>query len=412
MLFCEKSSIIYNIDIINVFYVFKKELDMKILRLTVQGLPLFKEELDISFYAQQRVSEDNKEILFELLSKPSIFLHTANAFIGINASGKTSILKAIQLALSILNNEPINHISAKTILGGTEKAVFRIYFCDLNQNICCLETEITSQKSKTGEYVYSIVNEKLWEKPVASVQLKKSLTDFSKLEPVATRNKEEVFLSDDVSFIIAHNKKTKDTLNICSLLSYTNILFLPFSEDIPMEIIEFFDPTIEKILFEKNENKTFIHLKFKGKDEIILNNAMDLEQYLSSGTIKGIITFSMAIEVLQSGGYLLVDEIENHFNKEIVTTLMRFFMDSKLNPNGGTLIFTTHYSELLDVFDRNDSVHIVRNMNGITVENLSGILKRNDIKKSDAYQSGFLKGTTPTYEAYIRLKKSIASSLE
>lgn len=47
--------------------------------------------------------------------------------------------------------------------------------------------------------------------------------------------------------------------------------------------------------------------------------------------LKGIITFSMVKEVLHSGGYLLVDEIENHFNKEIVTTLVRFFMDSRLN---------------------------------------------------------------------------------
>ena len=42
----------------------------------------------------------------------------------------------------------------------------------------------------------------------------------------------------------------------------------------------------------------------------------------------------------------------------------------------------------------------------------SNILKRNDIKKSDAYQSGFLEGTTPTYEAYMQLKKSIAASLK
>lgn len=52
---------------------------------------------------------------------------------------------------------------------------------------------------------------------------------------------------------------------------------------------------------------------------------------------------------------------------------------------------------------------IVRNRNGITVENLSYILIRNDIKRSDAYQSGFLEGTTPTYEAYIRLKESLAN---
>ena len=384
---------------------------MKILRITVQGLPLFKQELDIAFYAQQRVSEDDKETLFNLLLKPTVYLHVANAFIGINASGKTSVLKAIQLALHIVKNEPINHVDAKTILGGTNKAVFRICFYDANQNICCLETEITSQKTKAGDYVYSIVNEKLWEKPAASLQSKKALTDFAGLDPIATRNENEIFLSDDVSFIIAHNKKTQDTLEICSLLSYTNVNVLPFSEDIPLEVIAFLDPTIEKLYFEQMEKKTFIHLKFKGEDEIILNNAMDLEQYLSSGTIKGIITFSMVKEVLQSGGYLLVDEIENHFNKEIVTTLVRFFMDSRLNKKGGTLIFTTHYPELLDEYDRNDGIHIVRNRNGIMVDNLSNILTRNDIKKSDAYQSGFLDGTTPAYEAYMRLKKSLTASI-
>ena len=384
---------------------------MKILRITVQGLPLFKQELDIAFYAQQRVSEDDKETLFNLLLKPTVYLHAANAFIGINASGKTSVLKAIQLALHIVKNEPINHVDAKTILGGTNKAVFRICFYDANQNICCLETEITSQKTKAGDYVYSIVNEKLWEKPAASLQSKKALTDFAGLDPIATRNENEIFLSDDVSFIIAHNKKTRDTLEICSLLSFTNVNVLPFSEDIPLEVIAFLDPTIEKLYFEQMEKKTFIHLKFKGEDEIILNNAMDLEQYLSSGTIKGIITFSMVKEVLQSGGYLLVDEIENHFNKEIVTTLVRFFMDSRLNKKGGTLIFTTHYPELLDEYDRNDGIHIVRNRNGIMVDNLSNILTRNDIKKSDAYQSGFLDGTTPAYEAYMRLKKSLTASI-
>jgi hypothetical protein len=303
-------------------------------------------------------------------------------------------------------------VEAKTILGGTDNAVFRIYFCDLNKNICCLETEITSEKAKSGDFVYSIVNEKLWEKPISSVKSKKYLTDFSGLKPVAVRNENEMFLSDDVSFIIAHNKQVKDTLDVCSLLSYTNVNVIPFSDDIPFEVITFLDPTIEKLCFEQLDNKTFIHLKFRGEDEIRLNNATDLEQYLSSGTIKGIVTFSMAKEVLSSGGYLLVDEIENHFNKEIVMTLIRFFMDSKLNKKGGTLIFTTHYPEILDEYDRNDAIHIVRNRNGITAANLCNILERNDIKKSDVYQSGFLEGTTPAYEAYMQLKKSLAASVE
>lgn len=212
-------------------------------------------------------------------------------------------------------------------------------------------------------------------------------------------------MPDDVSIMIARNKKTKEYVRIVNLLKYTNENILPFSEDIPTEVITFLDPTIESLHFDKNDNKTLIHLKFKGEDEILLNNPVELNNYLSSGTIKGMITFTLAQEVLQSGGYLVMDEVENHFNKEIVTTLMRFFMDNKLNKNGGTLIFSTHYPELLDEYDRNDSIFITRNRNGITVENLSNILKRNDIKKSDAYQSGFLEGTTPTYEAYMQQKE-------
>ena len=378
---------------------------MKILRITAQGLPLFKEDLDICFYAQQRVSEDDKNNLYNMIE--NYYIHSACAFIGINASGKTSVLKVVNLALSIINNEPINHAETKSILGGAKKATICTCFYDKRKYVCCLETEITAKKSKTGEYIYSIISERLWEKPIGSVRSKKYLTDFAGMKPTAIRNQDEIYLPDDVSFIIAHNKKVNDTVEVFSLLSYTNINVLPFTEDIPLEVIAFLDPTIEKLCFEQVDGKTFIHLKFKNEEEIILNNAVDLEQYLSAGTIKGIITFSMVKEVLQSGGYLLVDEIENHFNKEIVTTLVRFFMDSRFNKNGGILIFTTHYPELLDEYDRNDGIYIVRNCNGITVENLSYILNRNDIKRSDAYQSGFLEGTTPTYEAYIRLKESL-----
>lgn len=383
---------------------------MKILRITVNGLPLFKKELDLLFYTQQRVNEYDKEKLYKI--EPNYYLHTACAFIGINASGKTSVLKVINLALNILRNEPINHVESRNILGGCENASFKICFFDNKRNICCLETVVKSKKAKAGGYVYSIVEEKLWEKPVSSVKSKKYLTDFTAISPIAVRNTEEAYLPDDVSFIIAHNKKANDKIDVFSLLSYTNINILPFTEDIPLEVIAFLDPTIEKLYFEKVEDKAFIHLKFKDEEEIILNNAVELEQYLSSGTIKGIITFSMVKEVLASGGYILVDELENHFNKEIVVTLMRFFMDSTLNKSGSTLIFTTHYSELLDEYDRNDAIYIVRNRNGITAENLSYILKRNDIKKSDAYQSGFLEGTTPAYEAYLRLKKNLAASLK
>lgn len=383
---------------------------MKLLRITAEGLPLFKRQLDICLYAQQRISEEQKGQLYPLFS--NVYLNPANGFIGINASGKTSVLKVILLALGILNNDPINHIETRDILGDAKKVTLNIYFySEVQSEVCRLETIIAPDKTKTEGIIYSIVSESIWTKKSDEINTRKAMLSFDEKDPVMIRTGQEAFLSDDVSIMIARNKKTGENIRAVNLLLFTNINVLPFSEEIPAEVITFLDPTVEKLHFEEKDQKAVIRLKFRGKEEIVLNNPIELNNYLSSGTIKGMIIFTLAQEVLQKGGYLVVDEIENHFNKEIVTTLMRFFMDGKLNKNGGTLIFSTHYPELLDEYDRNDSIFITRNRNGITVENLSSVLKRNDIKKSDAYQSGFLEGTTPMYEAYMRLKKSISAAL-
>lgn len=384
---------------------------MKLLRITADGLPLFKDKLDICLYAQQRVSEEQQEQLHNLFS--NIYLNPTNAFIGINASGKTSVLKVILMALGIVNNEPLNHIETRDILGDTDSAVLNIFFySEASKEICRLETKITSENTRTEGTAYSIVSEKLWSKQADEVTTRKTLLDFEGKEPVMVRSGKEDFLSDDVSIMIARNKRTGESIRTVNLLLFTNIDVLPFSEDVPAEVITFLDPTIESLHFAEKEKKTVIYLKFKDKEEIVLNNPIELNNYLSSGTVKGMITFTLAQEVIKCGGYIVVDELENHFNKEIAATLMRFFMSSKLNKNGGVLIFSTHCPELLDEYDRNDSIFITRNRNGITAENLCTILKRNDIKKSDAYQSGFLEGTTPIYEAYMRLKKSMAAALK
>jgi len=383
---------------------------MRLLKIEASGLPLFKEKLTMTFYAQQRVAEDDKAFLFPLKPGARYFLNCANAFIGINASGKTSALKVILLVLDLLNNEPVNHSETREILGGTEHAVLKINFISDNGDLCQLETHIVSTPAKR-EQSCRITDETLWVKPFASIKTKNMLTDFTDITPYATRTNEESFLPDDISIIIAYNKKHRQNTAVRSLLSLTDVNILPVSDAIPSEVIQFLDPTIESLVFDHVGQKTAIHLKFKGQKEIALADPAELNTYLSSGTIKGIVTFTFAIDVLKKGGYLVVDELENHFNKEITATLIRFFMDVSLNRKGGVLIFTTHYPEILDEFERNDSIFITRNRDGITVSNLNDLLNRNDLKKSDVYQSGLLDGTAPAYKAYMRLKKNIQSTL-
>ena len=384
---------------------------MKILRITAEGLPLFKEKLDLIFYSQQRVSEEQKISLHPLFS--NIYLNTTTGFIGINASGKTSVLKLILLSLKLINNEPINHIETRDILGESKQVKLNIFFISQkNDAVFRLETNITSKKNNTEGVLYFIESETLWKKSIKEISTRKTMLDFAGREPFLVRSIQEEYLPDDVSIMIAINKREDEHIYIVDLLKYTNENVLSFSNKVYMDIISFLDPTIERLCFDEYNNKQLIHLKFVGKEEILLNNPLQLNNYLSSGTIKGIIAFSMVKDVLKNGGYLILDEIENHFNKEIVSTMIRLFMDRKVNKNGGSLFFSTHYPEILDEYERNDSIYITRNINGITASILSNILKRNDVKKSDAYQSGLLKGTTPSYEAYLQLKKSIITYLE
>ena len=190
---------------------------------------------------------------------------------------------------------------------------------------------------------------------------------------------------------------------------WTNHNMLNILGKFPKELLTFLDPSIEYFKFSYEKKITDIRLKFYGSEEIILNRLSEIEKYLSSGTIKGINVFMNALLCFVEGGYLIIDELENHFNEEIVSTLVRFFLDLKINKEGATLIFSTHYSELLDEFDRNDCIYITRNRDGIHAENLSLILKRNDIKKSEAYASGYLEGTVPVYESYMALKRVLSS---
>ena len=101
---------------------------MKLLSISAKGLPLFKEELHITFFAGQRVSEADRSQLHLLRKGSSYYLNNAISLIGINASGKTSALKVVLLALNMLNNEPINHIETRDILGQSKKVTLDICF--------------------------------------------------------------------------------------------------------------------------------------------------------------------------------------------------------------------------------------------------------------------------------------------
>ena len=384
---------------------------MRILKIKANGLKLFPNDLEVDFTTTQRVRNDKSEMLHKISSK--IYQNNAIAFVGINASGKTTTLKVISFIIQMLNNEPINKIKNNSILNGLigkDEIAFDIYFSVSSNSIYKLETTIIkSEFSDELENKFIIKSEQLWRKNIASIKTKKSIFDFANLKPVQIRKGDEEYLPDDVSIMISLNKKNNLKINFEDLINWTNINLIRMFGEVPQELITFLDPSIEylKSNIKKEEKDVEIRLKFKDKEEILMNSPLELQKYLSSGTIKGINVFISAMIVLSRGGYLIIDEIENHFNKELTATLVRFFMNHQVNKKGAVILLSTHYPELLDEFERSDNIYITRNNGGISVENLSNMLERNDIKKSEVYQSGYLQGTTPAYESFIEFKKAL-----
>ena len=185
---------------------------MRLLKIFIQNMPRFKGDIDIDFITKQRVAEDDKEKLFNVFSnsKTSIYTNQTISFIGLNASGKTTILKAISFVINLLNNEALNNIKSKEILNDLsegEKVKFISFFYNDN-NIYKLETIIEKKINQVdNEEKLIITEERLWEKDANRVKTKKNIFDFNDTNIRIERNEKEQFLLNDVSVMIAINKE-------------------------------------------------------------------------------------------------------------------------------------------------------------------------------------------------------------
>ncbi|WP_186603321.1 ATP/GTP-binding protein [Streptococcus sp. sy018] len=400
---------------------------MKLLKIIFENGVLFDEKLEIDFFSEARVSTDEKHELIHLFN--NFYANRTLTFTGLNASGKTQLLNTLVIALNIIQAKSINYSPRRVIrnfgtnnilhLDNNKQVKFTIFFYDEtdgNQTVNKLESIIARRFDEDeGEFKYVFVDEIFSRKNVKSIRSKKQIFDFTSIkeENIITRNNDNKYvgLSSDVSIMnIFFNLNEIEKLYYKDKLSYTNFNILSGFGKIPHELITYLDPSIEKLEFIVNEenNTVRVILKFVNQvSPIELESISELNNILSSGTVKGIGLFMDAFFTLRSGGIIIVDELENHFNREIVSTFINLFLDRKMNPNGAVLIYSTHYSELLDIVPRNDSIYIVNKKRRISIEKFSNIIKRNDISKSDVFIKGMIDNSTPDYSSEHFLKEII-----
>ena len=138
---------------------------MKILRIKVQGLSLYKNIFDISFCAVQRVHKNHLNSVFNLFG--NIYVNTVEAFAGINASGKTTALKVVSFTSVLLGAAPLSAEFVPQILDDGIKTIFDIDFF-LDGNIYHLTSEVIKHRGQDGKPKVRILSERLWAKSASS----------------------------------------------------------------------------------------------------------------------------------------------------------------------------------------------------------------------------------------------------
>lgn len=382
------------------------------LSIDIKGYPLFEQNLNLSLLTENRVSQDHAESLMPLFG--SNYTNNITTIVGKNATGKTMILKmTIGILSLLLGGKSIIETKLSEIFFDDSKVTFNTYFYGDDRFI--FKDELIIEKDRvTNDLI--IQSEKIYQKKALVSDSKKKLLDFSKAKLIMDRNnlKPEVsaILSTDDSIfrtIIKMNNYFIPVIADNTFFTNRN-LFISDLGNVPSEILRYLDPSIEYLKIERADikgGKAFYRLKFKNGDkEITDSNFATIEYYLSSGTAKGISLYTQMLRVLQSGGIIFVDEIENHFNHAIARTFINYFKDPAININNAKLIFTSHYAEFLDDLDRNDQIYLARRLHQISLTRYSSTKMRSDILRSDVFMSDSIHGTAPEYSAYLALKKA------
>ena len=133
---------------------------MKLLKIIASGIPLFNDKCEIDFLAQQRVSADNADEMSCLFSSGQQAYYQKQ-----HAAGCAESLDAAQ--------QPGNRLPP-----GVSRKHRNLFIKD--------------------EFLKS--------KAISKVKRKADIYEFSDSMVTLTRNKDEEFLLDDVSIIIAYNK--------------------------------------------------------------------------------------------------------------------------------------------------------------------------------------------------------------
>lgn len=385
-------------------------MSLKVICVEFENLKQFADgKFRVDFFATDRVLKNSE--MFKISS--NVATQNVIGFVGLNATGKTTALRLLKTALEIvIRNTDLNQSDATNlIIDGTVIRTTFFYNGDYHQLESVVGCRKDAEEKKQTLYYKA---ETLKTKSNAKIYSRAELTDFTDAKNIKVTNRSSIendeakYLDESKSIVYPVIRGNNSYVSGNLWQSFINSAVL--SGKTPSEVLEVFDESIEEfsVANSLSKDKPNWVLKFKN-DNLVYSgdNMLEPNFLISTGTISGQNLIRDAITVLKKGGYLLVDELEAHLNKELVKVILSLFCSQETNPAGACLIFSTHYVEILDfgILNRKDNIYVTRKRDYLlSATKFSDEFKRNDIKKSEIILSNALTGTAPKYEAIERLR--------
>ena len=391
---------------------------MRLLRLHIEGSPLYVDQgLNLDFYATDKVLADpdeNKPLeVTKIEGAGSIYSQNVIGITGVNASGKTTTLNLLRAVLEYMAG---SYAMRQTYFTGVSRIgkigdalVITVVFWEagayylLKSKLVCRNGSARSffHVKTTGES-FSFEDETLW-KLTASRPSRKMLRQTDEfIKHAAVTLLRNAGPGDSAALPEGAKAFLDDRTSIVSLVTGKTGIRLEGSEHLlheitmPTAVIQAFDASVEYLNWD--DASQVFHLKFKGEKERVVSKEV-AAQMLSSGTVAGAEMVSHAIDILRTGGYLIVDEIETSLNRSLVGVIISLFSSPVTNPHGAQLVFSTHYPELLDLLHRKDNTYILLRDKNYRTEMVkySDKIDRIENKKSSIILNNIISGSMPAY---------------
>lgn len=372
---------------------------MKLLCVKAANFKNCADNFTIDFVAKSKKTSEDKEYELQEIAE-ELFVYSTAAFVGKNASGKTTAIELLECCYSILSDFYVDN--KKYLYTGIHLEIYFYHEGYIYKYITDL------QSSSTFSTKANFVNQHLFVKKYYKSKAASLYSEYGFTEFCVTNE-----LPEDTSivFFVLKKKETKAIYFNCDgkgvdtyQLLFQTLNKYKISNTVLTKVLKLFDENISSLtMIDEHNYKLVSHHTSR-----ILSDK-ELMYMLSSGTTKGMLLYMFVVASLQNGFDLLVDEIENHFHKTLVENMISLYKDKSVNKNNATLMFTTHYCELLDLFNRQDNIWICKANDKIELINMyEGFDIRPELIKSKQFYNDAFK-TSVNYEDLMDLKKELMS---